>query len=148
MWTNGDSGAGLAGRLQQVQGADGVGVEVVEGNGRGPVVGRLGGGVDDARRAQFRDQGEHAAAVADVEFVVDEVRQLSGEPVLVPAGVPLRAEEDGALVVVDAVDLPTEGMKEGRDLRADQAGGAGDENLFRHGWGPLKAFESVLRVRR
>ena len=39
--------AGLAGGFEQVEGADGVGVEVVEGDGGGAVVGGLGGGVDD-----------------------------------------------------------------------------------------------------
>ena len=41
-------GAELPRSLQQVQRADGVGVEIVEGDRRRPVVGGLGGGVDDA----------------------------------------------------------------------------------------------------
>ena len=43
--------AGLARGLEQVQRADRVGVEVVEGNRRRAVVARLGRGVDDHRRA-------------------------------------------------------------------------------------------------
>ena len=46
--------------LEQVQRADGVGVEVVEGNGRRTIVGGLRGGVDDHGRAQSRHQIEHA----------------------------------------------------------------------------------------
>ena len=53
--------------------------------------------------------------------------QSLDQPLLVPAGVPLGAEEDRALVVVDAVDGKPEVVKEGGHLGADQTGGAGDE---------------------
>ena len=68
----------------------------------------------------FPDQREDAGAVADVELVMDETGDGPGQPLLVPAGVALRAEEDGALVVVDAVDLQARLMEIQRDLRADQ----------------------------
>ncbi len=64
--------AGLAGGFQQVQGSNGIGVEVIEGDGGGAVVGRLGGGVDDGIGPQGFQQGEHAGTVADVELVVGE----------------------------------------------------------------------------
>ena len=57
--------------------------------------------------------------------------QLALEALLVPARVALRAEEDGALVVVDAVDGVAELAREvGADFRADQAGRSGDEKVF------------------
>ncbi len=63
---------GLAGGFKQVERADGVGIEVVERNGGGAVVRRLGGGVDDGIRTESGEQVEHALAVADIEFVVVE----------------------------------------------------------------------------
>jgi hypothetical protein len=98
----------LAGGLQHVECADGVGVEIVEGNGGCVVVGWLGCGVDNGVWPHRFHQSEHTCAVADINFMVNEVGELDGEAVLVPAGIPLRAEENGALVVVHAVDSITE----------------------------------------
>ena len=126
-------GGGLAGGFEEIEGADGVGVEVVEGNGGGAVVGRLRGGVDDDGGRDGFDEGEDAGAVADVELVVDEARELGGETGLVPAGVAGGAEEDGALVVVDAVDGVAEFAGEiDADFGTDKAGGAGDEESLGH----------------
>jgi hypothetical protein len=41
----------------------------------------------------------------------------------------LRTEEDGALVVVEAMDFPAEVSEVETNLRADEAGGTGDEKL-------------------
>ena len=72
-------------------------------------------------------------AVADVELVMDEAWELCCQALLVPARVALRAEEDRALVVVDAVNDVTQLACEiTADFRADQAGRAGDEKTF-HG---------------
>jgi transposase, IS5 family len=104
--------AGLAGGFQQVEGADGVGVEVVEGNGRGAVVRGLGGGVDDGvgfevgRSVRARPGGRGCRVRGG-----ESGAELGGEALLVPAGVALRSEKDRALVVVDAVDLPAEPAK-------------------------------------
>ena len=68
-------GAGLARGLEQVQRADGVHVEVVERDGRGAIVRRLGRGVDDRRRAAAPHQRQDACAVADVELVMAEAGQ-------------------------------------------------------------------------
>ena len=123
----------MAGGFEEVEGADGVGVEVVEGDGGSAVVGGLRGGVDDDGGADGFDEGEDAGAIADVEFVVDEAGELGGEAGLVPAGVARRAEEDGALVVVDAVDGVAEFAGEiDADFGADEAGGTGDEERFGH----------------
>ena len=120
--------AGLAGGFQQIEGADRIGVEVVEWNGCGAVVGRLGGGVDDGVGLDLLQQLEHALAIADVEFVVVEgFAKGLGEPALVPTGVALRAEEYGALVVIDAVDFPTERGEVDTDFGTNEAGGTGDE---------------------
>ena len=92
-----------------------------------------GGGVDDGGRPEALEQVEHALAVADVEFVVGERRaEVFREAGLVPAGIALRAEEDRALVVVDAVDVPTELGEVDADFGADESGGTGDEEFF-HG---------------
>ena len=77
---------------------------------------------------------EHSLTVADVELVVPERRKLSLEPLLVPARVALRPEEDGALVVVDAVDLIALVREVPAHFAADQARGAGHKDgvLGRH----------------
>ena len=54
----GAGGAGAAGGLKKVEGADCVDVEVVEGAGGGEVVARLGGGVDDCGGVKFFDECE------------------------------------------------------------------------------------------
>jgi hypothetical protein len=91
--------------------------------------GGLGGGVDNDRRPDLTHQGEDALAVADVRLMVLKARQFADEAGLVPAGVALRTKEHGALVVVHAMDGEAVSRKETTDLRADEAGGAGDENL-------------------
>ena len=48
--------AGPAGGFQQIQGADGVSSKSIERNGRGAVVRRLRGGVNDQVGPQFVDQ--------------------------------------------------------------------------------------------
>ncbi len=101
--------AGLAGGFQQVQGADGIGVEVIEGDGGGAVVGGLGGGVDDGIGLEGFQQFKHAGTIPDVEFMVSErFPKGFGEPALVPSGIALWAEEDGSLVVIHAMDVPAE----------------------------------------
>lgn len=114
--------AGLAGGFEQVQGADGVGVEIIERDGGGAVVGRLGGGVDDGIGFQVAQEIEHSLAVADIEFVVGECRaELISETGLVPACVALGAKEDSALVVVDAMDVQSERSEIDADFGANEA---------------------------
>jgi hypothetical protein len=100
--------AALAGGLQQVERAHHrVGVEVVEGDGRRPVVAGLGSRVHDRIWLQLSQQVEHPLAVADVQLNVPVViPQLLLQPALVPAGVALGSEEHRPLVVVEAHHLP------------------------------------------
>ena len=59
--------------------------------------------------------------------MVNEPGNFGDEAVLVPAGVALRPEEHGALIIVYAVDGVAQFAAEIRaHLGADQAGGAGD----------------------
>jgi hypothetical protein len=59
--------------------------------------------------------------------MVDEALEIFLEALLIPAGISLRAEEDGALVVIYAVDLVSEfERKIMTNLRADQARGSSD----------------------
>ena len=66
-------GADLPRGFQQVQRADGIDVKVVKWPAGCEIVARLGGGVDDGLRGEFLEQGQHAGAVADVEFVMLEI---------------------------------------------------------------------------
>ncbi len=100
--------AGAACSLEHIEGADGIGIEVVEGDRRSPVMAGLGGGVDDGIGPDLGDQVEDSLPVADVEFVVDEALQVLLEALLVPSGVSLRAKENGTLVVIHPVDLVAE----------------------------------------
>ena len=54
--------------------------------------------------------------------VMNKAKECGGKTVLVPAGVPSRAEKDGLLIVVCTMN--------GADFPADRAGGAGDEEGF------------------
>jgi hypothetical protein len=101
--------------------ADGVGVEIVERNGRRAVVRGLGRSVDDDRWAQLRDKVAQALPIPDVKLVMLESPQLAFESPLIPACVALRAKENGALVVVDPVYKVACPRKVGADLAADQA---------------------------
>ena len=115
--------AGLVGGFEEIQSPDRVGIKIIERDGGGAIVGRLGGGVDDGIGLQCLQQGEYAGTVADVEFVVSEgFPKRFGEPALVPSGIALRAEKDGALVVVDPVDGPAQLGKVDTNFGADEAG--------------------------
>jgi hypothetical protein len=96
-----------------------IGVEIIEGDGGGAVVRRLGGGVDDGIGLEFLEKIEHALAVADVEFVVGETREVAFEALLIPAGIALGSEKCRPLVVIDSVDLPTELREMNANLRAN-----------------------------
>ncbi len=54
----GAGGAEAAGSFEEVEGACGVDVEIVERAGGGEVVAGLGGGVDDSGGFKFFDEGE------------------------------------------------------------------------------------------
>lgn len=118
----------LTGRFEQVERADGIGVEVFKRDRRGAIMRWLGGGVDDGVGLYVLQQLQHALAIPDVQFVVGE---RGTEPVreagLAPAGVALRAEEDRALVVIDAMDVSAERGKMDANFGIDEAGRAGDE---------------------
>lgn len=104
----GGLGAGLTCCFEYVECADGIRVEVVKGDGGCTVMTRLGGGMHDCIGSDLRDELENSLAVADIQLVVDEALQLSHEALLVPPSVSLWAEEDGALVIIDSVNLVAE----------------------------------------
>ena len=121
------------GSFQQVERAGGIGIEVIKRNRGGAVVRGLGGRVDDDVRTHGRDHIQNSRAVPDVDFVVGVVRDGFGEPALVPTGIALRAKKYRALVVVQAVNAAALAGEKEADFRADEAGGAGDEDGFHEG---------------
>ena len=127
---NGDSGAVAPRRLEEVERADGVDVEVVERPARGEVVRRLRGGVDDQLGLRLLDDAFDAGAVADVEVVVLESLRGTAQPLEVPRRVAVLAEEVPAHVVVDAVHGPAARVEEGDHLRADQPARACDKGFL------------------
>ena len=94
---------------------------------------RLSGCVDDGIRADFCDEIDHSLPIPNINFMMNEAGKLGRKTLLVPPRVTLRTEEDGTLVVIDAVDLITEFIGEVlADLGTDEARGTGNEEFFSH----------------
>jgi hypothetical protein len=125
--------ARLSSGFEEVERTYGIRVEIIKGDRRRAVVRGLGRRVDDHRGLKVAKELQHPGAVADVKFVMHKPRQFFGEPMLVPARVALRPEENRALIVI----YPMHGIAKfvgevGANLRADQARGSGDEECFFH----------------
>ena len=52
-----------------------------------------------------------------------------GQTLLIPAGITLRTEEDGTLVVVNTVNCAALPCKKKSDFRTDETGGTCDEDF-------------------
>ena len=100
-------GTGAAGGFKEVQRADGIGVEVVEGNSGCTVVRGLRRSVNDHVGAYGGHEVDDALAVANIKFVMLKIGNLFLEAALIPAGIALWTKKCRALVVIDAVDLGT-----------------------------------------
>jgi len=124
--------AKLAGAFDEIECPDRIDVEIIEGNAGSQIVRRLGGGVDDDGRLKGLDQTKDTGSISNVQFMVTEAREVANEPLLVPAGVALRAEKRFALIVVDAMDGEPVFMKKLRHFRADETGRACDQTDFAH----------------
>ena len=122
-------GAGLPCGFEEVQRADGIGVEVVKWNRGCAVVRGLRGGVDDDVGFDFGNEVENALSVANVEFVVGEAGDEISEAFLIPARVALRSKKCRTLVVVHPVDRAALAGKKDGDFGTDEAGGASDEGF-------------------
>ena len=83
-------------------------------------MGRLGCRMNNAGRSQFFDQIKHCLSVADVQLMMTKILQCPYQALLAPASVTRGAEENGPLIIVDAVDGKSLFVKEGSDFRADQ----------------------------
>ena len=64
--------AGTACRLQEIQGADRIGVKVIKGNRCGPVMARLGSCMDNGIRTNFSDEVDYSLTIADIDLVVNK----------------------------------------------------------------------------
>ena len=116
-----------AGGFEEIEGADGVGVEIIKGTRGSEIVAGLGGSVDDVGGLEGSEAVEHALSVSDIELVMLKGRVLGFESLLIPTGVTLRAEKVCPHVVVNAVNDPTQRRKVVNDFGADEARGTGDE---------------------
>ena len=72
--------------------------------------------------AYLLDQMENPLAVADIEFVMAKAGMILLQLLLPPSGIPLWAEEEGPLVIIDAMDNKAAPGKEFDCFRADKAG--------------------------
>ena len=77
---NGDSGTERRAASSRLSVPTGVGVEIVEGNFGGAIVGGLGGGVDDHGGAHNFDEIEDALAIAYVQRVMLVAGNLFAKP--------------------------------------------------------------------
>ena len=109
------------GGFEEIEGADGVGVEIIKGTRGSEVVARLGGSVDDMGGLERSEAVEHTLSVSDIELVMLKGRVFGFESLLIPTGVTLRAEKVCPHVVVNAVNDPTQRRKVVNDFRADEA---------------------------
>jgi len=116
-------GAGLPGGFQHIQGADGIGIKIVEGNRRRAVVRGLRRRMHNHVGLHGLEQVEHAAAVADIDLVMFERGKVLRQALLIPARVALGTEKYGPLVVVDPMNGVAQfAGKVGADLGADKPG--------------------------
>jgi len=128
--------------FKQVQGADGIHAKVRVRFARGPVMGRLGGGVDDGLdvRAEFFENALDGPGVADVRVEMAVFFQAVLEAFAGGVGGGFRAEEAGAHVVVNSGNLKTLRVKAPAGFRSDQPRGPGYND---HGHPPLTTSRSA-----
>jgi len=98
----------------------------------GPVVGRLGGGVDDQGDvlAELAEQVFDRLTVADVEVVMLIIREGLDEFLAVAERGRFLAEKPLAQVIVNANDFEIFAREAFDAFRTDQARGAGDNHSF------------------
>jgi hypothetical protein len=116
--------AEIARRYQQVHGAQSVHVEIVVGNGRRFVVGRLRGGVNDKLRPFAFEYLPDRLAVPDIDWQVPVMRQGCHQFLYNRVRGALRAKELPAHIVVDPDDFPAFGRELADTFRADQPAGS------------------------
>lgn len=121
---------GAASGFEQIQGPDGVGVEIVKRNRGRAIVRWLGSGMDNRIWLNFGHEVQNALPVADVEIVMRVVGDVRSEAVQRPTGIAFRSEKDRPLVVVDAEDAEAVSREVQANFRADQPARAGDEGFF------------------
>ena len=114
--------------LEQVHRSDRVDVEVLERHLRREIVRRLRGAVDDQVERLRASSPSTASRLRMSSSTCLKRLALRSSRLLVPARVAVRAEEDGAHVVVDADDVRAE-LVEIRDrFGADEPVGPGNQN--------------------
>ena len=106
--------------FEQIQRGQRIGLEVVEGDGRRPIVRRLGRGMDDEAGPNRADDIRDRLPIAHVNRVMVKVVERTLKPLLIPTRVPRRSEEHRPLVVVDPVHTTAARREERADRGADE----------------------------
>jgi hypothetical protein len=109
-------------RLEQVERSHRIGIEVIKGYCRCPVMRRLRRRVHDRIGLYSLDQSQDAESIPDVELMVLELHDIGLQPPLIPPSTALRSEKNLPLIVVQPMDRPAESRKVGTNFGADQAG--------------------------
>jgi hypothetical protein len=105
--------------LDEIESPDRIDVEVIEWNARGEIMRRLRRSVHDDRRFEGFDQAKDTRSISNVQFMVAEASQVANEPLLVPAGIAMRAEKRFALIIVHAMDGEPVFMEKLCNFRSD-----------------------------
>lgn len=122
----GGIGRMFAGRLEQVERADGIDPEVGLGVTGRPVMRRLGRGVDHQVNVGLREDPVKSLGVTNVEFDRLELIERRSQALADRTGGGLRSEEAGPHVVLDSDHMPAGLDQLDHRLGADQSAGAGD----------------------
>ncbi len=114
--------------FQQIHGADGVDVKIVERAAGSQIVAGLGGRVYDQVEGTFRlEETGKPGAVADIHVIVMKMTRRFVQPLQVPPRVPFRAEEVGPHVVIDTDNTLRAAVEEADKLRTDKPTGTSDK---------------------
>ena len=90
----------------------------------------LSGCVHNCIRTHVFQKIEHTLTVSDVQFMMLISVNQASKSLLIPAGVTLRSEKDGSLIVVDTMNLPALRSKVETDLGPNESRRTGDEQFF------------------
>jgi hypothetical protein len=78
--------------------------------------------MDNGIGLQCFNKPKHSLSVADIDFVVHEIRNGTDQPLLIPSCVPLRTKKFRALVVIHPMQAAAPLTKEQGDFGADETG--------------------------
>jgi len=86
--------------------------------------------VNNGSGANLLKKIQHSLAITNIQFVMHEIGKCFDQPILIPASIPLRPEEDRPLIIIDSMNLPTKARKMQTDFRSNEPRRASNEEFF------------------